>query len=247
MQGRQFEELRHRIDFPRRVRIAYQACHRNGRRGSGLQLALFNVGLTPFLLVIGYVITVRWSFGGDYLPRWRATDKPHQHEQQVDERRLYEYSNPRLYSFELIACLLILFGGWAVAESADALAEQTGLSATFVGVALVAGSTSLPKLSTALGAVRRGNHEMAVSNILGNNCLEMAVFFIADLIYRRGPILAETNRSTLFAAALGMVVTCIFVIGLLERRNRTVWGMGVDSLLVLVAYVVGLAGLYYLR
>ena len=88
---------------------------------------------------------------------------------------------------------------------------------------------------------------MAVSNILGTNCLEMAVFFIADLIYRRGPILAVTNRSTLFIAVLGMVVTSIFVIGLLERRNRTVCGMGVDSLMVLIAYVAGLAGLYYLR
>lgn len=37
------------------------------------------------------------------------------------------------------------------------------------------------------------------------------------------------------------------IIGLLERRNRTVWGMGVDSLLVLIAYVAGLTGLYYLR
>jgi cation:H+ antiporter len=216
---------------------------------AGEPLALFNVGLTPLLLLIGYVITVRWSFGGDYLPRWRATDKPHHDEQQIDQTRdgIFEYSNLRLYSFALLACLLILVGGWAIAESANALSEQTGLGATFMGVALVAGSTSLPELSTALGAVRRGNHEMAVSNILGTNCLEMAVFFLADVIYRRGPILAATNRSTFFAAALGMVVTCIFLIGLLERRNRTIWGMGVDSLLVLGAYVAGLAGLYYLR
>lgn len=216
---------------------------------AGEPLALFNVGLTPLLLLIGYVITVRWSFGGEYLPRWRATNEPRHHEQQINDNqdRVYQYSNRQLYSFALIACLLILFGGWAVAESANALSAQTGLGSTFIGVALVAGSTSLPELSTALGAVRRGNHEMAVSNILGTNCLEMAVFFLADLIYRRGPILAETNRSTLFAAALGMVVTCLFVIGLLERRNRTVWGMGVDSLLVLIAYVAGLTGLYYLR
>jgi cation:H+ antiporter len=44
-----------------------------------------------------------------------------------------------------------------------------------------------------------------------------------------------------------MVVTCIFLLGLLERRDRTVLGMGVDSLAVLVVYTTGLAGLYAMR
>lgn len=63
-----------------------------------------------------------------------------------------------------------------------------------------------------------------------------------------GRMLAATNRSTLFAGALGIVVTRIFCYRIiLERRNRTIWGMGVDSLLELIAPVVGLAPLYYLR
>lgn len=44
-----------------------------------------------------------------------------------------------------------------------------------------------------------------------------------------------------------MVVTCIFLLGLLERRDRTVLGMGIDSLAVLVVYRTGLAGLYAMR
>jgi cation:H+ antiporter len=46
---------------------------------------------------------------------------------------------------------------------------------------------------------------------------------------------------------MSMVVTAIFLLGLLERRNRTVLGMGVDSALVLIVYLAGLGGLYYLR
>jgi hypothetical protein len=34
---------------------------------------------------------------------------------------------------------------------------------------------------------------------------------------------------------------------LLERRDRTVLGMGIDSAAVLVVYPLGLAGLYFLR
>ncbi|HEX6283541.1 MAG TPA: hypothetical protein VFZ71_01645 [Pyrinomonadaceae bacterium] len=121
------------------------------------------------------------------------------------------------------------------------------MGASFVGAALVAAATSLPELSTTTTAVRQGNHEMAVSNILGTNCLEVALFFIGDLFYTDGAILANMNRSAFVAGTLGLVVTCIFLLGLLERRNRTVLGMGIDSLAVLITYIVGLGGLYYVR
>jgi cation:H+ antiporter len=156
-------------------------------------------------------------------------------------------SNLRLYTQVAVSASVILIAGWALAASGDALAQQTPLGASFVGVALVAGSTSLPELSTTIGAVRRGNYAMAVSNILGTNCLEIALFFVADLVYRDGPILAAVDRSAFFAAALGMVLTAIFLLGLLERRDKTVLRMGVDSLAVLAVYVTGLAGLYGLR
>jgi cation:H+ antiporter len=44
-----------------------------------------------------------------------------------------------------------------------------------------------------------------------------------------------------------MVVTSIFLLGLLERRDRMVIGMGLDSALVLIAYLIGIGGLYCLR
>lgn len=215
---------------------------------SGEPLTIFAVGLTPVLLMGGYVLTVYFSSRGDYLPRWRATNEVPQGEGSTRQQsRVDEISNRKLYFYAALAGVIIFAGGWAIALAGDVLAEQTGLGASFVGVALVAGSTSLPELSTTLGAARRGNHEMAVSNILGTNCLEVGLFFVADLCYSAGPILAATDRSAFFAGAVAMIVTCIFLLGLLERRDRTVLGMGMDSLLVLVIYVTGLAGLYYLR
>jgi cation:H+ antiporter len=216
---------------------------------AGDPLSIAGMGLTPCLLAAGYLAMVWLSRPGEYLPRWRATHTPPRETDRKEHRHgsTPEASRARLYGWTVVAGLVILAGGWALAQTGDALAEQTGLGASFVGVSLVAASTSLPELSTTIGAVRRGNHEMAVSNVLGTNCLEVALFFLADAVYRGGPILAETDRSTLFAATLGMVATCIFLIGLLERRDRTVFGMGVDSLAVLVVYLSGMAGLYALR
>lgn len=211
-------------------------------------LSWAGMGLTPVLLVIGYVLTVWWAQPGDHLPPWRATNEPEIDGEKLDKTHfLHDLSNTRLYTYSALSALVILVAGWALANTGDALAEQTQLGASFVGVALVAASTSLPELSTTLGAVRLGNHQMAVSNILGTNCLEVALFFLADVFYRGGPILAATDRSARFAAALGLIVTCIYLLGLLERRNRTVLRMGYDSLGVLVTYAAGLVVLYFLR
>ena len=149
-----------------------------------------------------------------------------------------------LYTFVGLGTLLIFAAGWTVAQVGDAVAKQTNLGSNFVGVALMALSTSLPELSTSLAAARQGNHQMAVANILGTNCLTISLFLLADLFYRDGPILAAVDESSLFAAALGMILTCILLLGLLERRNRTVGGLGVDMVFALATYFCGLAVLY---
>lgn len=220
---------------------------------AGDPLFVAGVGLTSVLLVVGYVVTVRWSRPGR-LPRWRATNVPKQdgEEEEAAEQReepsaLGHLSNARLFTEATLSALAILGAGWALAQTGDALATQTRLGSSFVGVALVAASTSLPELSTSLAAVRAGNHQMAVSNILGTNCLTVALFFVADAVYRGGPILAATEQSAVFAGSIGMVITSIYLLGLLERRDRTLLRMGYDSIAVMVVYAVGLVGLYWMR
>ncbi|HVL67631.1 MAG TPA: hypothetical protein VM364_10245 [Vicinamibacterales bacterium] len=216
---------------------------------AGDPIEILGVGLTPVLLGAGYVATVRWSRPGG-LPRWRPTNLPEKNaaaEQRKQPSTHGDLSNLRLFACSALSALVILGAGWALAQTGDALAAQTNLGSSFVGVALVAGSTSLPELSTALAAVRQGNHQMAVSNILGTNCLEVALFLLADVAYRGGPLLGQLEDSAVFAGAVGMIVTCLYLLGLLERRDRTFLRMGYDSVAVLVTYGIGLVGLYFLR
>lgn len=222
---------------------------------AGDPVAFAGVGLTSVLLAAGYTFTVSWSRpGDDRLPRWRATNPPDEeseHEQAAQQREepsAHAYlSNMRLFTYSALSAITILVAGWALAQTGDALAVQTGLGSSFVGVALVAASTSLPEFSTSLAAVRGGNHQMAVSNILGTNCLTVALFFLGDAVYRGAPILSAVDQSAMFAAAIGMVLTSIYLLGLLERRDRTLLRMGYDSVVVLVCYGVGLLGVYVLR
>jgi len=217
---------------------------------AGEPVSIAGLGLTSVLLAIGYALTITWSRPeNDLLPRWRATNPPAETsvEQRAQPSALRHLTTPVLFASAAVSALVILVAGWTLAQTGDSLAGQTGLGASFVGVALLAASTSLPELSTSLAAVRAGNHQMAVSNILGTNCLTVALFFLGDAVYREGPVLAATDTSALFAGALAMVLTCIYLVGLLERRDRTFLRMGYDSVAVLVTYSAGLVGLYFLR
>lgn len=145
------------------------------------------------------------------------------------------------------AGLAILTAGYTVARSADALAGQTGLGASFVGVLFLAVATSLPEASTTLSAVRMGQYEMAFSNVLGANILDLTLLFLADAAYRGGPVLAEVGRFSTLAALLALLLTAIYLVALLERRRRVVFGFGIDSVVVLALYGGGMYVLYTLR
>jgi cation:H+ antiporter len=215
----------------------------------GEPVSVLGVGLTPLVAVAGYLFTVRYSHKEEHAPRWRATHLPEPaHLSAKDSDQAYGQTGKRmLYAFVGVGALVIFAAGWTVAQVGDAVAGQTNLGANFVGVALMALSTSLPELSTSLAAARQGNHQMAVANILGTNCLTVALFFLADLFYRDGPILAALDQASLVTGALGMILTCVLLLGLLERRNRTVFGLGVDMAVVIVIYFSGLTVLYTMR
>jgi cation:H+ antiporter len=44
-----------------------------------------------------------------------------------------------------------------------------------------------------------------------------------------------------------MLLIAIYLVGMVERRDRTVWRLGADSLLALLVYFGGLVVLYRLR
>jgi cation:H+ antiporter len=141
----------------------------------------------------------------------------------------------------------ILAAGYALAQTGDALAEQTGLGASFFGAVFLAVSTSLPEITIVFSAVRLRRYAMAISNIFGANLFGLALIFLADAVYDGGPVLAYAGRFSTFAALLGIAVTAIFTAGLLVRGHRMILRLGLDSLAVILVYFSGVAVLYALR
>lgn len=147
----------------------------------------------------------------------------------------------------VIAAAVILMAGYALSRSGSAIAEQTGIGASFIGFVLLAIATSLPELSSALSAARLGRYTMAISDILGTNLINVALIFVIDLTATGEPVLSEAGNFAIFGALLSIVVTAVFLVGLAERQDRTAGRLGVDSVALLVLYAGGLVFLYMLR
>lgn len=145
------------------------------------------------------------------------------------------------------AAAAVLVGGFLLTKSGEALAQQTGLGTNFFGAVALAGATSLPEISTVTAAVRRKRYEMALSDIFGTNLFNVLILFVADFLYAGPPVLAEVGAFAGVGALVAIVLTALFLAGMLERRDRTVARMGWDSLAAIFVYLGGLLVLYRLK
>ena len=208
----------------------------------------FGVGLGTLFLGLAYVGIVFMLRKYDKNAPWIPVEVPETAEPLIGDvvpKELDRKPFPSLvWGFAMLS-LVILICALGLTASAAAISEQTGLGSSFIGVTLLASATSLPEVSTTLAAVRIGAHSMAISNIFGSNLLMVALVLPADLAYSGAPILGAIDQATAFALISGVLVTAIYLAGLLIRSRRTIFGMGIDSALVLVVYAMTLAVFYH--
>jgi len=212
----------------------------------GELFSIYGVGAWPILFIIIYFIMLYILKEHESKKKWVPVDLPKATSKKKlpSQKKVAKYSNFKLGSYFLIASIIVLIAGWDVAYSADLLTKQTPISGSFIGATFVALATSLPELTTTFGAIRVGSYTLAFANIFGSNALMVAVFFIADISYRQGSIISQLDHSSLFLAGVGIIVTCVYLWGILERRNKTIFGMGIDSLIVLFVYIISLIFLH---
>lgn len=134
---------------------------------------------------------------------------------------------------------MILIGGSVLASTGEEISTRSGVDAGLVGFLLVALATSLPELSTVVGAMRRRHYELAFGDIFGANLFNVSILFVVDVLHPGAPVMSLVGPSEVIAALLGVVLTGCFVIGLLERRDRRVWRLGYDSVAAAGVYILG--------
>lgn len=135
----------------------------------------------------------------------------------VEERKMMEApidwvlglpTRPGLIAVFLAAGLVGLpVGARLVVDGAVEISREIGLSETVVGLTIIAFSTSLPELATAVVAARRRETEMVMGTIVGSNTLNLlAITGVAAVVAPSGiPVprgIVSLDLPVLLAAAL---------------------------------------------
>ena len=91
--------------------------------------------------------------------------------------------------------------------------------------------------------MRQGDDQLAVSDIFGGNAFLPVLFLLASLMSGKA-VLPQAQATDIYLTGVGMLLTVVYLAGLLFRPKRRMLGMGMDSIVVLVLYAISLAGLF---
>ncbi len=120
-----------------------------------------------------------------------------------------------------VSVLVVIIAGRYLALSADRIAEISGISASFIGVLLVAIVTTLPEATVSVTAALRKSYGIVIGNVYGSCALNVSIFFFSDLFYKKGPLLGEmrVEHFAAAAAAFSLMTMGFFVIRGCQARE----------------------------
>ena len=135
----------------------------------------------------------------------------------------------------IIGMSILILSSRAIVWGAVELATFWGLSELIIGLTVVAVGTSLPELVASLSAARKGEHDMALGNIIGSNIFNtLGVVGLAALI---APISADPiilTRDVLAMALLTLLLVVLCVFAYLKKRS-----FGRTSGAILLLFFIG--------
>lgn len=137
----------------------------------------------------------------------------------------------------LVTAMVIAVAAILLAKYGDVITLRTRLGGMFVGALLLAGTTSLPELLTAVTAARQGAPSLVAGNVFGSNMFNMFLLAVLDIFYWRTHFIRRLGIA--FALNSGQAVMMIglalfFIVAQIETQ---IGWVGLDSLILIVVYM----------
>jgi cation:H+ antiporter len=182
-------------------------------------------------------------------PRWSVTapgGKPgrrHRREPHPDAPHPFaSHSTSTVAGIFAAACAVTLLAGVGLELTGNELANRAGINGVIFGATVLATASALPEISSGIAAVRLGDNALAIGDIFGGNAFQVCLFLLADLIAGK-PVLPTAGHLNSWLASLGVALTAIYAIGVVGRPYRCIARLGPDSILAVVVFALGIAGL----
>lgn len=147
-----------------------------------------------------------------------------------------------------VCALAIAYAGSRLTRLADAIGEKTGMSASWVGVLLLAAVTSLPELATGISAVTVANApNIAVGDVLGSTVFNLALLVVLDILHRPDTIYGRASTGHILSAGFGVILLSVVGASVLLQHSQLLPGfgsLGGYTPLLLVLYLLAMRSMY---
>ncbi len=194
-------------------------------------LLLFDLYLgraDAWILLFVFAIIMGWSIwlGLRHRQDSLASDVDHVLEDEPMSRRA-------ALIWLVVGMLLLVASSRLLVWGAVEIARGFGVSDLIIGLTVVALGTSLPELASSLAAIRKGEHDLAIGNVIGSNLFNtLAVVGIAGAI---APL--AIDREVLYRDSLLMVLLtlALFLVRVGSSGEKQI--SRVEGLLLLTIYL----------
>ena len=140
-----------------------------------------------------------------------------------------------------LGLLLLIVSSRSIVWGAVELATLWGISELLIGLTIVAIGTSLPELVASVAAARRGEHDMALGNVIGSNLFNtLGVVGVATVISPIKNVAPEIlSRDVLMMAGVTLLLFVLAIIAY-NRQGEMKLGSGLVLILTFIGYSVWL-------
>ena len=137
----------------------------------------------------------------------------------------------------IIGLVLLIGSSRLLVWGAVGIAHEFGVSDLIIGLTIVALGTSLPELAASVIAARKGEHDIAIGNVVGSNMFNiLAVIGIATVISPMNQIAPEVlNRDWIVMVAL-TIALFVMAYGFKGKEGQISRAEGFILVLCYVAY-----------
>lgn len=176
------------------------------------------------VLLVVFFLLVGWTVIGSMRTNIEVM------EEEVD---IKEMTPGKAALWLLVGLVGLVAGSRLLVSGAVEIAAALGVSDLVVGLTIVAIGTSLPELAASIVATRRGEHDMALGNVIGSNVFNtLAVVGIAATVHPLSVEPVVLERDVLF---MGALTVSLFFVGYRHRSDGRI--NRVEGFLLFAAYV----------
>jgi cation:H+ antiporter len=135
----------------------------------------------------------------------------------------------------ILVAAVICAAGSQLARYGDILAEKTGMGRTWMGLVLVAVTTSLPELFSGLSAAVQSLPNIAAGDVLGSCMFNLVILSMMDA-RSKVPLIAQAQPGHALAVAFGVLLVGLVGVGMIVDRYlpMTAWVGAITPLLIVI-------------